>query len=117
MRAEDIALNLLALLIHINDIAGRLKSLAHTRQRVEKWKVKRGIHAYNIACFADLGVATNEARDLLLVVIDLAKGEKVLFADTERKFAYGVGKHACEVGADILQGINTEAINIVPGDN
>src|SRR5207245_7111174 len=84
---------------------------------IEKRKVKCSIDADNIACLRNLCIATNKLSNFLLAVIDLTKGEKVLFADTERKFAYRIGKIPCKVGTDILQGINTEAINIVPGNN
>ena len=100
VRAEYVMLHLLAKRICIRYFAGCELAFCHAREFVEKWEVESSIDAYNIACIQR--IAANKARNCLLVVINFTEGKKVLFADTEGKFAHGVGKSPFEIGADVL---------------
>src|SRR5258708_9675634 len=116
MRAEDVFLYLLATLVHIYDLFGRKQALACTRKLIKEWIVERGINADGVTLFRVQGIADNKVGDGRLAVPDFAVGKKVLFADPLGKFTHAVGKLTSENGADVFQGIDTKAVDVVPGD-
>src|SRR5690348_9945194 len=113
MRAENVALNLLAYLEEIGNGSWREYTLARAWEIIEQWVVECGINADGVPFFRMQCIAPNKVGDGLLAIIYLAEREKVLFANTEREFAYVVGKIAREIRTDVLQRIDAKAINVI----
>src|SRR6266540_255781 len=103
------------MLEHPDDFSRRKLAFGHRRKLEEKRKIKRGINAHEIAFCC--GVATDEARDLLLVIVYLAKGEKILFADAQRKLAHRVAKHLGEIRLDVFQRIDAKPVHVELGND
>src|SRR5439155_23357496 len=111
MRTEHVLLHALSLLEDIDDRLWRVRqTFRHSGQPEEQRKIQRGVDANGIVHRS--GITTNKARDLLFIIIHLAKGEEILLADTEGEFPYGVPKEALKVRFDIFEGIDAEAIDV-----
>src|SRR5437667_4196702 len=95
-RADDVALQLFVMLEHAADFGGGKQSLGYSRKLEKERKVQGGIDTHQIALFG--GMATDEARDLLLVIVHFTEGEEILLPDSEREFAHGVAEKLGEIG-------------------
>src|SRR5215469_1683834 len=116
MRAEDVFLYLLALLVRIADPLRGKQALTRTGKLIKEWIVERGINTDGVTLLRVQGIATNKVGDGLLAVPDFAVGEKVLFTDALGKLTYAVGKRTSESGAEVFQGIDTKGVDVVFGD-
>ena len=54
--------------------------------------------------------------DLLFVVVDLAIGEEILLADAQGELANGIAEAQREIPVEILQGVDSESIDVVRRD-
>src|SRR5437660_2808295 len=74
MRAQDVLLHLLPVLIHAAYAAGAGETFHYRRQSESERKIQRSIHAHQVAAIAR--AAADELRDPLVIVEDLPKREK-----------------------------------------
>src|ERR1051325_5853303 len=91
VRTNDAALHFFAMVEHLNDFSGRDQSFRHAGQPEKKREVQSSVHADQIGVLG--GMAANETRDLLLVVIHFSEAEKVLLTDTQCKLTHRIAKH------------------------
>ena len=114
VRTNDSALDIFAMLEHLDDFSRRDQSFRYAGQPKKKRKVQSRVHAHQIGPLGRL--AANETRDLLLVIIHLAESEEVLFADTKGEFAHRVAKHLCEIRLDELQCVDAKSVHVELGN-
>src|SRR3954468_8836584 len=88
VRAQDLLLDLLAVLVHLGQRQRTGESLHHRRQHESEGEIECRVDADQLAAIAS--VPADEPRDGLLAVEDLAEREEVLLARLERRFAHGV---------------------------
>src|SRR5438552_12264337 len=114
VRTDDAAFHLFAMLEHLDDSSWGDQSFRHRRQPEKEREVQRRVHADQIGFFGSM--AADETRDLLLVVIHLAKSEKILLPDAERKLTHRVAKRLRKVRLDELQRVDAKAIHVELGN-
>jgi hypothetical protein len=79
---------------------------------IEQGEVESGVDADQIASLAD--VSPDVGADFLLVGVDLAEGEKVLFADALCVLAHGVAEGHGEVALDVHERVDAVAVDVEP---
>ena len=83
-------------------------------QDVEQWEVERGVHAHQ-----EVRVGGETARvlcDLLVIVGYFAECEEIGLADAQRIFTDGVAEDPGEVPLHVLQRVDSETVDVEPGD-
>ena len=114
MGADDVLFHDLSLVIHVDDVARRRRTLEHRRKPEEERKVERCVDAHHVT--RDRNVAPDVLRDLPLVVVDLAVGEEILLAYGEREFSDSVTETQGELPIQVFQGVDSKSVDIVGSD-
>src|ERR1043166_2503673 len=104
VRTQNIAFDLFAMLVHLDDFRGRDQSFRHAGQPEKQWEVQGGIHSNQISFLG--GMPADEPCDLFLVIVHLAERKKVLLPDAEREFTHRVTEDLRELRLNELQRID-----------
>src|SRR6266481_1434532 len=111
VRRQDILLNSLAVLEDIGQVGwARAEPFQDPRQHKEQRIVEGRVHANDVA--GGSGVAPDEERDRVLVVIHLAEREEVLFARAQRELTHGIAENPLELRRNEFQRIDAKAVDV-----
>ena len=111
VRAQDVPLDVLAVLVHLCQRQRAGEALDHRGQHGPQRKIERRVDADELAGIARL--PSDEPGDRLLAVEDLAEREEVLLGRLERGFAHRVAEQARKIALQELEGVDPEPVDVV----
>src|SRR5262245_26085117 len=114
LRADQRTGQLLAMSEHLSNLGRRRIALGKAGKLEKEREIERGIYADEVATIA--GVASDEARDLLLLIVYFAEGKEILLPDTQRVLPDSRAEFTSKIGLEVFQRIDAESVDVVLGD-